>query len=291
MHEAFASYPTTGRAGFQGLAIADGVTGIGTQNYGDGHFGLPYIISRGATPAGCGDGKWDPLVGEECDDGNIKDGDGCDKSCRCESGRSKGNGKCWPSNPDPSGLVMMPDPFITVTHFTAIYMCIVVSVIFETLWGIILASTKMIEPFIQLHTVSGASASESLLSDYLSSGLSLESLKNIFRAHWVTTLSTGVFITATAAMAIASESMTIQSGNGCTTPEDPLKCDLQWVIDTKIARWLQALMALSAIMIMLRTVLGRNRVSGVLSYPCTIASIQPRNYRNVHEDRTGSQAK
>jgi cysteine-rich repeat protein len=91
IHEAFVTYPPS----FQALAIAAGVTGPGSQTFGDGTSGLPYIISRGATPAGCGDGTWDEDLAEECDDGNTLDGDGCDKSCRCEVGyRADGKGKC-----------------------------------------------------------------------------------------------------------------------------------------------------------------------------------------------------
>jgi cysteine-rich repeat protein len=109
VHEAFSAYPSVGINGFQAIAIADGVVFPGTQTYGDGHSGLPYIITRGATPAGCGDGKWDGAVGEECDDGNVVDGDGCSKSCKCESGLPKGDGTCFPSNTtiqvQPSGSV------------------------------------------------------------------------------------------------------------------------------------------------------------------------------------------
>lgn len=76
VHEAFSNYPKTGLGGFQALAIAKGIIGVGSQTFGDGTIGLPYIISRGATPAGCGDGKWDPSLFEECDDGNTVNGDG-----------------------------------------------------------------------------------------------------------------------------------------------------------------------------------------------------------------------
>ncbi|KAG9233603.1 putative Pappalysin-2 [Amylocarpus encephaloides] len=104
VHEAFSAYPSVGLNGFQAIAIADGVVFPGTQNYGDGHSGLPYIITRGATPAGCGDGKWDASIGEECDDGNTVPGDGCSLSCKCESGLPKGDGTCYPSNSTtPSG--------------------------------------------------------------------------------------------------------------------------------------------------------------------------------------------
>ena len=96
VHEAFASYPSTGKDGFQALAIAQDIVGIGSKTFGDGTKGLPYIISRGATPAKCGDGVWDEKFGEECDDGNLINGDGCSLSCKCESGRPKGDGTCYP---------------------------------------------------------------------------------------------------------------------------------------------------------------------------------------------------
>ncbi|KAF1926378.1 uncharacterized protein M421DRAFT_67576 [Didymella exigua CBS 183.55] len=94
VHEAFASYPTTGRIDFQALAIAQDVLVDGSQEFGDGSVGLPYIISHGATPAACGDGQWDELYGEECDDGNASNGDGCSSSCKCESGMPNGDGTC-----------------------------------------------------------------------------------------------------------------------------------------------------------------------------------------------------
>ena len=98
VHEAFSSYPSVGTFGFQALAIAQDILGVGSQTFGDGTVGLPYIISRGATPAKCGDGVWDKDFGEECDDGNILNGDGCSLSCKCESGSPKGDGTCNPKN-------------------------------------------------------------------------------------------------------------------------------------------------------------------------------------------------
>ena len=97
VHEAFASYPTEGLNGFTALATARNILGVGSKTFGDGSIGLPYIISRGATPAGCGDGEWNAELSEECDDGNTENGDGCSLSCKCESGRPKGDGTCLPA--------------------------------------------------------------------------------------------------------------------------------------------------------------------------------------------------
>ncbi|CZR67440.1 related to glucan 1,4-alpha-glucosidase [Phialocephala subalpina] len=114
VHEAFSVYPSVGVNGFQALAIAQDIIGDGSQTFGDGTIGLPYIISRGATPAGCGNGKWESAFGEECDDGssNGTPGDACSLSCKCLSGRPKGDGTCLPSlsNTTSSSSSYSPSP-------------------------------------------------------------------------------------------------------------------------------------------------------------------------------------
>ena len=88
VHEVFTSYPTTGLYGFEPLAIAEGATGPGQQSYGDNTTGIPYIIVKGATPAGCGNGIYEPKFGEECDDGplNGTPDSACSTSCKCLNG-------------------------------------------------------------------------------------------------------------------------------------------------------------------------------------------------------------
>lgn len=95
VHEVFSSYPTSGPNGFEALAIAQGATGDGEQDFADGTTGIPYIISRGATPLGCGNGVIDHQYGEECDDGpaNGMPPSLCSKSCKCLYGVTAG-GNC-----------------------------------------------------------------------------------------------------------------------------------------------------------------------------------------------------
>ncbi|TPX18150.1 uncharacterized protein E0L32_002659 [Thyridium curvatum] len=85
VHEVFSGYPTKGINSFEPLAIAKGATGDGEKDFADGTSGIPYIISRGATPVGCGNGRTDSEFGEECDDGddNGTPGSLCSKSCKC----------------------------------------------------------------------------------------------------------------------------------------------------------------------------------------------------------------
>ncbi len=67
-------------------------TGGGGATSGPGTTGTTGI------PGGCGDGQVDPTEGEQCDDGNIADGDGCDSSCQVEVGSPCGDGTLDPTN-------------------------------------------------------------------------------------------------------------------------------------------------------------------------------------------------
>ncbi|KKY31522.1 hypothetical protein UCDDA912_g08534 [Diaporthe ampelina] len=88
VHEVFSSYPTTGVFGFVPLAIAQGATGDGQEDFADGSNGVPYIIVKGAVPDGCGDGVWDASLEEECDDGTLNGTpeSSCSSSCKCLNG-------------------------------------------------------------------------------------------------------------------------------------------------------------------------------------------------------------
>ena len=86
VHEAFDSHPSD----FLPLVIAEGIgcpspPGSG-QNFGDGTCGTPYVLARGEelVPAACGDGTLNPEIGEQCDDGNTANGDGCSAQCTIE---------------------------------------------------------------------------------------------------------------------------------------------------------------------------------------------------------------
>ncbi|ESZ89616.1 hypothetical protein SBOR_10000 [Sclerotinia borealis F-4128] len=116
VHEAFSSYPSVGINGFEALAIAQDVIGVGSQTFGDKTIGLPYIISRGTTPAGCGDGIWEASLNEECDDGNTVSGDGCSASCKCESGRLTGDGHCLPALTNTTTPVYSPSASATIPY-------------------------------------------------------------------------------------------------------------------------------------------------------------------------------
>lgn len=114
VHEVFSSYPTTGRFGFVPLAIAEGATGAGQKDFADGSNGVPYIIVKGATPVGCGDGIWDPSLEEECDEGplNGTPESNCSSSCKCLNGAGSA-GVCSPPAPNSTFSTSLPTPSST----------------------------------------------------------------------------------------------------------------------------------------------------------------------------------
>lgn len=73
-----------------GFGSVDGVSGsfagIRSGNTGSGTFtsaaGSGTIVAQRST--GCGDGQLQPSLGEQCDDGNCTDGDGCNSQCAFE---------------------------------------------------------------------------------------------------------------------------------------------------------------------------------------------------------------
>lgn len=92
VHEVFTSWPSN----FQVLAISPEGS---AYTAGDGSVGTPFIVARGVTSVGCGNGTLDP--GEACDDGNNESGDGCDRFCRsevCGDGVVQDNEECDDGN-------------------------------------------------------------------------------------------------------------------------------------------------------------------------------------------------
>lgn len=91
-HNFFQTWPEN----FKPLAL---MTDYGAFSRETGFPGEPYILARGAHIRSCSNGVVE--IGEECDDGNRVDGDGCDRSCsleECGDGFLQGNEYCDDGN-------------------------------------------------------------------------------------------------------------------------------------------------------------------------------------------------
>lgn len=75
------SPPGANGPGSGGMAAGTGGTG-GSGTGGSGTGGITFIGGSGGTHGFCGDGAVQMALGEVCDDGNIKSGDGCSGDCK-----------------------------------------------------------------------------------------------------------------------------------------------------------------------------------------------------------------
>jgi cysteine-rich repeat protein len=82
-----------GSEGYESNGDGDGDAGDGDGDSGDGDGD-----GDGDPPPNCGDTVVDHDEGEQCDDGNTQDGDGCSSTCQVEVGGACGNGMLEPGN-------------------------------------------------------------------------------------------------------------------------------------------------------------------------------------------------
>jgi cysteine-rich repeat protein len=82
------------------VCVLDGSEGYESDGDGDGDpgDGDPSGDGDGDPPPNCGDTVVDHDEGEQCDDGNTQDGDGCSSTCQVEVGGACGNGTLEPGN-------------------------------------------------------------------------------------------------------------------------------------------------------------------------------------------------
>jgi hypothetical protein len=146
------------------------------------------------------------------------------------------------------------------------------SVIFKSFWGIVLASTKMMEPFHQLLQSDGASAKKALLIHYISTGTAWRAF-DPRNKRWLMLLTTIISVLLSTMASLGSETMTVRAGSTCNKNGERRLCDPQWVMNTVVLRCVQAVLALAAALIVLMIYIGWRRRSHLGDYPCSIIAM------------------
>ncbi|OAP62957.1 hypothetical protein AYL99_02184 [Fonsecaea erecta] len=159
-------------------------------------------------------------------------------------------------------------------YFRAIYLPVLIAVLLKLIWAVVFTSTKMMEPFYLLSREKGASATESLLANYLATSLSVEDSKNMFLSHPVVTLVSIVSICLSALPSIATQSTTVRAIAWCRSPSLIVeRCNPMWYLKVDYARAIQAVLSLIVVIIFVVIILSSNRRSGVFSNPSSIATM------------------
>lgn len=172
-------------------------------------------------------------------------------------------------NPNHLGL---PVNVTNIVLAGATFAPVTMSVLFKSFWSVVFASAQMMEPFYQLAKGSPVTAKASVLRPNLKGGIDWSYL-NPLNKQWVMFLTTVLSILFSVQASIASEAMTVQAGASCDTKKGRKLCDPVWVVDLAVVRSLQTTLVLSGILVAALIWLNWSRPSGLLSYPCSIASM------------------
>jgi hypothetical protein len=177
------------------------------------------------------------------------------------------------TTPDGSKLRLVEN-FTGADYFLAMYLPTFLTVLLRSGWAMIFAATKMMAPFYQLARRGGASAEESLLADYLSGGLSLHTLRAMWRGNRVLLLAGLVHLGTALVVTLAGESMSVRPTGYCHTHASTHQpCDPTWVINRPVVRIMEALLCAVFVLVVALLLHTRKRFSGVFTNPSWISSM------------------
>lgn len=205
---------------------------------------------------------------------------------------TKTNPKSSAATPLPSGSVVIAGSandtstaeaeiihvFTMRDYFLGAFLPTIVAVLFTIAWGILVSSTKEMEPFYQLASADGALASNSVLLDYSRTSIFLTPFKALLRGHWTVFIISLVDILTLATAPLASEAVFIGLSGVCNSHTDNLNaggnaCIPDLSVYPVAARILQGVLILMALLTFMLIFANYWRTSGIFAAPGQIATI------------------
>lgn len=162
--------------------------------------------------------------------------------------------------------------YTTERYYIATYLPSIIIILIKAVWSSIFSSIKLVEPFYRLSSPAGASASTSLLAEYLSSAVSFSFLSGL-RSPSVLIASV-IAVLTTILAPIAASSMAIHGTATCTKDGFTRSCAPVWMLNMVFVRLVQGLLAAICGLLVLYTMLTwRRRHSGLSSDPSSIVLV------------------
>ncbi|KAK5094988.1 hypothetical protein LTS08_008384 [Lithohypha guttulata] len=170
--------------------------------------------------------------------------------------------------------VIVERPFTWSTYFAAMFLPALVAVVIKVTWEVIATSLKLIEPFERLAKGNGATASYSILTEYLESMISSDILQALGHGRTIPIISALIYIMVGVAPLIASVSMSVKPRKMCLDDENQYRpCDPAWVINIPLIRLLEGfVLACIALVLCLMWLTRRSRIP-LATNPSSIASL------------------
>jgi hypothetical protein len=158
-------------------------------------------------------------------------------------------------------------------YFVGLYLATLLAVFMKTLWTIVLASFKMMEPFQQLAKKSGAPTKASVFPNFSFPESFKTSPQKSSHINMITLISTTIHAIFMCITPLAAEAITVQRLHRCSTAFGPCPHDGWWAINRRSARALEVFLVFNCCLILALIFVKRNRPSGVYSNPWSIAAI------------------
>ncbi|KAK5072462.1 hypothetical protein LTR51_005099, partial [Lithohypha guttulata] len=170
--------------------------------------------------------------------------------------------------------VIVERPFTWSTYFAAMFLPALVAVVIKVTWEVIATSLKLIEPFERLAKGNGATASYSILTEYLEGMISSDILQALGHGRTIPIISALIYIMVGVAPLIASVSMSVKPRKMCLDDENQYRpCDPAWVINIPLIRLLEGfVLACIALVLCLMWLTRRSRIP-LATNPSSIASL------------------
>jgi hypothetical protein len=178
-----------------------------------------------------------------------------------------------PGAPAPGEYSLNQGPFTDADYFIGSYLPTLIAVIYRISWTIIYAAIKLLAPFFELAEPGGALAEKVFGLYYLSSSLRPTTVLALTNGHWLVFWSSIVVIVVGLMAPLASEVVKVDTQDGCTDGSGPNPCPPQVIVDWRVARILEGLLAFSAVMLITLWSMQRRRSTGVLADPSSIATM------------------
>lgn len=156
-------------------------------------------------------------------------------------------------------------------YFLAIFGAPVLFMAIRALTEPIVASLKLIEPFQKLSDLKSGTLSTPLSTQYLSSSLSIQSLKQLRDGHLIAFWSILMHVVLTLATPLASAAMTVRARSMCIV-DGWVPCNPGWIINMPMMRSVEALIVICCVLSIMIIVITRRFYLRCLN-PSSIISI------------------
>ncbi|KAH0536541.1 hypothetical protein FGG08_006591 [Glutinoglossum americanum] len=170
-----------------------------------------------------------------------------------------------------------PDPtrrFTKLDWFLGSYLPVIIAVLYRMLWSYVYANVKLMQPFFQMNAPNGRGmqAKDLFCANYLASGAAYHPIQAMFHGDRLMLWASVSYTIAGLVGSLSSEVIAVDTKTGCSGGTGPNPCPPRLVTRLTIARLIEVMLGVTAVLAVYLTTLLHNSRSGVSSDPSSLAT-------------------